>query len=351
MNKKIIQSVVLSAVVMMTLGWNMPVALAAPNVEAPSTPAKVQLPIEALNSSLNQSKSGLNSFDGRFHPLSAVDPGADVITSIIFSILDFLKYFLGVAATLLAIVQGLKLVTAGRKIDDIQPKAVMTLKLMVYGFVVVMISDELVRAFYGEYGECAASVSNVKECAKSGSALIKGVYDFILSVIATLAIASIAFAGFRMVTAAGNEDTVGTSKKRITVAVIGLIVAGIAEYVVKGVVFPDNGEAGINYDAAKGLVISFTNYIASFIGAGAFLMLFYAGYLYAVSFGNDDQIGKAKNIIKSALIGIIVAAAAFAIVRTITSFEARTDLNLPQNIPGVPSTAPAPLASPGGAAQ
>lgn len=310
---------------------------AVPDLPAPSIPQapKVQQPLEFLNSSIGKQSSELNKFDGRFHPLSAVDPGADIITSIIYTVIDFLKYFLGGAATLLAIIQGLKLVTAGRKIDDIQPKAVNTLKYMVYGFVFVMVADQIVSAFYGEVGACAASSEQAKECGKTGSILIKGIYDFILSIIATLAIFSIAFAGFRMVTAAGNDDTVGASKKRITYAIVGLLVAGIGEFVVRGVVFPDNGEKGIDYAAAQHLVITFTNYISSFIGAGAFIMLFYGGYLYAVSFGEDDQVGKAKKIMTSALIGILIAAAAFGVIRTITTFQSTSDLNLPTNIPGV----------------
>lgn len=291
-----------------------------------------ELPQEKLRKTLNQNATGLNNFDGRFHELAATDSGADTLTSIVFVIIDFMKYFLGTIATIIAIIQGLKLVTAGRKIDDVQPKAMMTLKLMIYGFIIIIIADELItKVFFGEFGECYGSVSNVKDCAAEGNTLIKGLYDFILSLLATLSVFSIAFAGFRMVTAAGNEDTVGTAKKRITYSVVGLIVAGVGEYVVKNIVFPNNGEKGIDYAAAQQLVISFTNYISSFIGVGAFLMLFYGGYLYAASFGDDDKVGKAKNIIKSALIGIIIAAAAFAIVTTITSFNPGKDVNL--NVP------------------
>ncbi len=291
-----------------------------------------ELPQEKLRKVLNQNATGLNSFDGRFHEEAATDPGADTLTSIVFIIIDFMKYLLGTIAMVIAVIQGLKLVTAGRKIDDIEPKAKVTLKLMIYGFIVIMLADELVKkVFFGEFGECYGSISNVKDCAGAGNTLIKGIYDFLLSLLATLSVFSIALAGFRMVTAAGNDDTIGSSKKRITFSVVGLIVAGVGEFVVKKVVFPDYGKNGVDYEAAQNLVISFTNYISSFIGAVAFIMLFYGGYLYAASFGDDDQVGKAKNVIKSALIGIIIAAAAFAIVSTITSFNPGKDTNL--NVP------------------
>ncbi len=297
------------------------------------TAKSYELPQETLRKVLNQNATGLNNFDGRFHEEAATDSGADTLTSIVFVVIDFMKYFLGTVATIIAIIQGLKLVTAGRKIDEIEPKAKMTLKLMLYGFIIIIIADELVKkVFFGEFGECYGSVTNAKDCAGAGSTLIKGIYDFILSILATFSVFSIALAGFRMVTAAGNEDTVGTAKKRITFSVVGLIVAGVGEFVVKKVVFPDYGEKGIDYAAAQNLVTTFTNYISSFIGVGAFLMLFYGGMLYTSSFGDDEKVGKAKNIIKSALIGIIIAAAAFAIVRTITSFTVQAPFNEAGNI-------------------
>lgn len=337
MNKKNIQVVIIITALCISFLSSIPLAIAANDTSNLGEEKGYELPTETLKKVLNENKSGLNNFDGRFHQLAAVDPGADTLTSAIFVVIDFMKYFLGTVATLIAIIQGLKLVTAGKKIDEIEPKVKTTLKFMIYGFVIIMIADELIfKVFFGEYGECIASTSNAKECAKAGSDLIQGIYEFILSILATLAIFSIALAGFRMVTAAGNEDTVGTQKKRITLAIVGLIVAGVGEFVVKEIVFPNNGQNGIDYAAAQGLVISFTNYISSFIGVGAFIMLFYGGYLYAASFGNDDSVNKAKNVIKSALIGIIIAAAAFAIVRTIVTLEARSDtVALPSEIPGL----------------
>ncbi len=355
MNKKSIQrglaisviaiSLLLSATPVYALGWDVEDSKPNdPNVKCglspgnnvdpcaePNMPGEksYEVPQEKLRKVLNQNATGLNNFDGRFHELSSTDSGADTLTSIVFVVIDFMKYLLGTVAMVIAVIQGLKLVTAGRKIDDIEPKAKMTLKLMIYGFVIIIIADELVKkVFFGEFGECYGSVSNVKDCAAEGNTLVKGLYDFILSLLATLSVFSIALAGFRMVTAAGNEDTVGTAKKRIIFSVVGLIVAGVGEFVVKKVVFPEYGEKGINYEAAQHLVVTFTNYISSFIGVAAFIMLFYGGYLYAASFGDDDKVGKAKNVIKSALIGIIIAAAAFAIVNTVTSFQPGKEDNL-----------------------
>src|SRR3989338_9299842 len=63
--------------------------------------------------------SGLSDFTGRFHKLSSVEPGADIITSVIFTILDFLKYLLGAIAIIFMIISGFKLITSTTKIEKV----------------------------------------------------------------------------------------------------------------------------------------------------------------------------------------------------------------------------------------
>lgn len=282
-------------------------------------------------------KSGLTNFSDRVHRLSNVEPGADTITSIIFYIIDLLKYFIGTVAVLFVIISGLKLITAEKRVDEVTEKEKENLKYIVYGLIIIMIADQLVsKVFFGEYGECVASASNAQDCATAGSSIVKTIYSFILAIIATLAVFILALAGFRMVTAYGEEETISKEKKRIAMALVGLIVAGLGEFIVKGIVFQDGGSKAIDLQAAQKLLYSFTNFIAGFIGVGAFIMLFYAGYLYVTAAGEEEQTSKAKKIITSAVIGLIIAAAAYGIVVTITSFSSGREVNLPSNLPGLP---------------
>ncbi|PJC37319.1 hypothetical protein CO046_01105 [Candidatus Peregrinibacteria bacterium CG_4_9_14_0_2_um_filter_53_11] len=297
-------------------------------------------PLQILEDSLGNDKnnSQLNSFEGRLHELSSIEPGADILTTIIFTGIDFLKYLLGTIAVVFAIITGVRFITAGSKIDDELDKQKKALTYIVMGLILVIIADELVtKIFFGEYGECVASASNAKQCAVAGGSLIKGIYSFILAMLSSIAILILVFAGFRLVTSTGDETAIEEQKKRIGYAVAGLIVAGVAEFVVKSIIFPDAGESGLDVAGAQKLVISFTNFVAAFIGAGAFVMLFYGGYLYVASFGNEDQTAKAKKIITSAFIGMFIAFAAYGVVRTITSYSAgRTEVNLPGQLPTLP---------------
>lgn len=311
-------------------------APAAPAAGGAPTP---QQPLQQLEGVLRPEKSGLSDFAGRLHEQSAVDPGADILTSVIFTGIDFLKYLLGAIAVIFAIISGVKLISAGTKIDEVSQKEKDSLKFIIYGLIMVIIADELVtKVFFGEYGECLASATNARDCAVAGSTLTKGLYSFILAMLGTISIFVLVVAGFRMATSLGNEEVIGKEKKRITWAIIGILLAGVAEFAIKGIIFREGGAKGIDVVGAQKLVFTFTNFIASFIGVGAFLMLFYGGFLYVASFGNEEQTGKAKKIIIGAVVGIVIALAAFGIVATLTSFIGRTsELDLPGQLPGLPA--------------
>lgn len=275
---------------------------------------------------------------GATHKLASVDPGADILTSIIFKTIDFIKYLIGAIAVLYIIISGIKLISSTTKIDEYATKEKDNIKHIIYGLVFIMMADQLVKkVFFGEYGECLASASAAQQCATVGGGFVKGVYGLMLAIIGSTAIFVIVLSAFRLITSLGEEETINKEKKRITTSIIGLLVAGLGEFVIKDIIFPKNGQAGIDVAGAQKLVVNFTNFIAAFIGVGAFGMLFYAGWLYVTSAGNEEQTGKAKKVIISAVIGIIIAFAAFGAVSTFTSFTSGRELNLPGTLPGLPS--------------
>lgn len=282
--------------------------------------AAPEKPVNVLDRAVKN--TGLQDVEGRFHPDSAVDQGADTITSVLFYAIDFLKYLIGGIAVLFAITSGIKLITATNKIDEVAEKEKENLKYIIYGLILIVVADQLItKVFFGDYGECIASSSNAEACATAGGGIIQGVYSFVLAIMATVAVFVLVVAAFRLVTSYGTEETITKEKKRIVMAVIGLLIAGTGEFAIKAVVFPKAGTKGIDVAAAQNLVYTLTNFIASFIATGAALMLVYGGYLYVISAGNDEQVGKAKKIMISAVIGIVIALAAYGIVIALTTFK------------------------------
>lgn len=68
--------------------------------------------------------------------------------------------------------------------------------------------------------------------------------------------------------------------------------------------------------AFAGRLISVINYLLSFIGIIFFCLLIYAGYLWMMARGNEEEIKKAQKIIREAVVGIIV----ILVARIITEF-------------------------------
>jgi len=56
------------------------------------------------------------------------------------------------------------------------------------------------------------------------------------------------------------------------------------------------------------------NVVLGVLGILATIMILYAGFLWLTAGGNTDQVGKAKKIIKQAIIGLIIISLAYGIV-------------------------------------
>jgi len=53
--------------------------------------------------------------------------------------------------------------------------------------------------------------------------------------------------------------------------------------------------------------------VLAFLGVVFLILMIYGGYIWMMARGNEQEVEKAKNIIKEALIGLIVVLAAYAI--------------------------------------
>ena len=58
----------------------------------------------------------------------------------------------------------------------------------------------------------------------------------------------------------------------------------------------------------------------SFLGVLFLLLTLYGGYLWMTSAGNDEQVSKAKKILTSAVIGLIIIVAAYAVTAAIGNY-------------------------------
>ncbi len=266
--------------------------------------------------------TSLPSYQTNGHALASYEDGATNITSAILYAIDFLKYIMGTIAIVTIIISGIRLVTGNRQIDEVSKKQKEHLKYAIIGLVVIMVADVFVKqVFFGEQGEIFRSQSDLKAAAQRGSEQIRGIYSAIEYFMAALAIFMIVVAGFRLVTSAGNEEVQTKSKKIITYAIVGLIILGLAEFVVKDIVFPSQGSTLPDVEKGKQLIVKLTNFIAGFVSTVSVIMYMYGGYLYVVDLGKEEQMAKAKKVFIGATIGLLLSLAAIAIVTTTVKLE------------------------------
>ena len=66
-------------------------------------------------------------------------------------------------------------------------------------------------------------------------------------------------------------------------------------------------------------IASIINILLGFLGVLAVLLILYAGFLWMTAAGNEENIGKAKQIMSAGVIGLVIILAAFALASFIVT--------------------------------
>lgn len=82
---------------------------------------------------------------------------------------------------------------------------------------------------------------------------------------------------------------------------------------------PDNKLPGGGTEGLKSVITSVSNALLAVLGVVCVLFIIIGGFQYVASAGNPDSVGKAKNTILYAVIGLIFAILSYAIVSFIVN--------------------------------
>ncbi len=249
------------------------------------------------------------------------EEGSDVIVAGIRRFLDFFKLIVTPIAVLVTVIMGVRMVTAGQESEEVMSQSKNFIKYAIEGLIVIFVSDSVVNVIFGAEGEIfRGGTTGVQEFAGRSSNLFKGVYTLGQTVMGAIAVFMLVTAGMRYVAGSASDDQIGKAKNQIKWALVGLFVIGISEFVVKDIIFDNNGQK-LGIEAAKSLFANLTNFVAGTMGTLSFIMLLYAGFLYTTASTNEDNTSKAKKVIFSALIGIVIAVAAYAFTNTFVNLD------------------------------
>jgi len=271
--------------------------------------------------------TGLPSFLTGQHkdaPGDYLQEGAGAVTSPLYFALDVFRFAISGIAMIVVIIAAIRLIA--NSTPEQAEKSRNSLVYGIVGLIIVQLADTIVKKmFFGEQGEAFDDPAMAEEFAKSSTSQIRGIVGFMNGFLAVGAVLVIVIRGFMVLTSAGEEEALGKAKKHILYAAFGLLAAGLSELIIRGFVFPANGEKLPDLQTGKQIIVMITNYASGFIALAAFLSLFYAGYLYVTSVGKDEATEKVKKIFLGSVIALFIAAGAFAAVNTLVKFEKPAD--------------------------
>jgi len=309
----------------LTLSFNI-IALADATTTPTATPSGGQpaanpgsstTPTGGISSVVRQvgGNTSLPSYDIG-HASQNYQPGASQLTSTIYYILDFFKYILGGIAVVMITISGIKLVFASRDVQDTMSREKENLRFAFSGLIIILVADQLIRnVFFGSEGEMYRSGTDLQMAAQQGVALTQGLTNLIRVFIPSVAILFFVIAAYRLMTSQGDPEKQKKAQTQITWSIVGIILAGLSEIIVFNIIFPQQGSTIPSATELAKLVVTMTNWISGFLSTIAVIMLIYAGYLYTISLGKDN-LDKAKTVVKGAIIGLLIAMAAFGLVNT-----------------------------------
>jgi len=277
-------------------------------------------------------ESGFRTFEGNSNRNAINKPGLDSISGIIFTIIDIMKYVVGTLVVGSIIFSIVRLVSAGTEKTEEEYGKLKTNILYSVVAAIVLISMEFffTSVFVIGSQNFLENSSTAQSFALAGASELLGIVRFIQAAIGTIAVLYLVFSGFKLVANAGNEEVVASLKSHVLYASAGLVVVAVSEFVVNQVIFVNGGQT-FSVENGKALIVSFTNFVAGFIALTSFISFIYAGYLYVVSGITEDNTEKVKNIFKAGVIGILVAAGAFAIVNTVIRLDSSEAPGIIQN--------------------
>lgn len=247
--------------------------------------------------------------------------GVEGIVNTVQNLLDLFKLLVTPLAILFIVIMGVRMIVAGSNNEEVMTQSKNFIRYAVEGLIMIFVADAVVNVFFGAEGEIfRAGESGAQEFGRKTAELFRGVYSLVQVLISFIAVFVLITAGMRYIGGSYSDDQIASAKKQITWALVGLFVIAISEFVVKDIIFRDAGTS-FGLDSANQLFAQVTNFAAGTIGTLSFAFMLYAGYLYVTARENEEAVAKAKKIILGALLGILLAAAAFALTSTIIDLD------------------------------
>ncbi len=175
------------------------------------------------------------------------------------------------------------------------------------GLIVISIAE---FAAFNVFDPIAHKLLDSTEASNQFSLKVMQIKTYFEYFVASVMLISLLISGYNLLTKFDTEETLTNEKKFAKSFALGMGLILLAEVMVKLVA---NG--GSETETTSGIkeIAGLINFISTFLGVSAVFMLILASLYYIVSLGNEDQTGRAKNIIIGSIVGIIIAVSSYGI--------------------------------------
>ncbi len=247
------------------------------------------------------------------------DTALEKTESVVGKVVGRGRILLAAVAILLGLTGAVQLIVSEDK-EEASTKAKSIILYAVVGFAIIALSGDLAKIFDLSGGGLLGKRGELKERIQIFDNTIRIVITFIKYMLGSVAILMLVITGLKLVTTSDQEDEVGKNKKNIIYILGGLFVLLFVDTFIRNVFYKiDSPGEDITIDLGQGIteLVSFTNFIVSWVGPVAILTFVAGGAMYVFAFGDEEQQGTAKKMMTSSLIGIVFIFGAFGIVSTI----------------------------------
>lgn len=119
--------------------------------------------------------------------------------------------------------------------------------------------------------------------------------------------------GYNLIIRGQKEEAISQEKQFLQSFLLGAIFILMAEVFIRIFSFKEGVEmTGLIFAAEVGGLI---NFMLSFVAIVATVMLIFSSLYYVMSFGNEDQMNRAKRILMANVLGVIISFSAYTIAR------------------------------------
>ncbi len=253
--------------------------------------------------------------------------GLETLKILAINALFYFKVIVAAIAILYITIMGYRLVTKSGE-EDAVTKAKSGIIYAVVALVLISMSQEIAKLFDMEKRTLLESPQEILNRVHLFDKQVEIVITFIKYIIGSFAILMIIRSAIQLIVGGGEEEEAKKHKQNILYSAGGLVLIYIGDIFINKVFYKidksvytglTGATPGVDPEEGVRQLVGITNFIVSFVGPVAVLMFIVAAIMYATAGGEEERIEKAKRILLSAVIGILIIYGAFAIISTVIS--------------------------------